>query len=572
MFADHCTRVFPQAELLQRMVQNKIGKRNVWHAYVIGLTSRHSRLTAIYPAMAVVVALFSVLPEARAQNKAAALGMATLTGHITDAQGHSIAGVQVRILSKGEEVRQGRTDTEGNYRIVSIPKGTYTVGAALERYENASFGPFSLSTEETKAIDLILRAKSSQKSSKGVPEFYDEPKFTIAGVTDTTNLGGHASGMAGPTESLAKDIVGAPSPATPASNGAAERAARDLADKSTGDFRANYSAGKLLLDDGKPSDAIPYLARASSLKPDNYDSSFALAKAYADAREYPQARTLVGTMLAQQQSADLHHLLATVEEKSGNPVQAQEEFQQAAKLDPSESNLFDWGVELLTHHATEPAIEVFRGGNKRFPQSARMLSGLAAAFYERGGYDEALQHACAASDLNPNDANPYLLLGKMQNADRGQSDAALNRLERFARLQPENPWANYYYALALWKRRKGPQDISTSGQVESLLQKAVRLDPQLAKAFFQLGVVYSEKNNLPQAIAAYESAVRIDPQLAEAHYRLAQAYAASGQADKSRHQIALYKENAKAKADAIDRERREVQQFVYTMQGRPAAQ
>jgi tetratricopeptide (TPR) repeat protein len=168
--------------------------------------------------------------------------------------------------------------------------------------------------------------------------------------------------------------------------------------------------------------------------------------------------------------------------------------------------------------------------------------------------------------------NPYLLLGKMQNADRGQSEAPLTRLERFARLQPENAWANYYYALALWKRRKGSQDVSTSAQVESLLQKAVRLDPQLADAYLQLGVVYAEKNNLPQAIAFYENAVRIDPQLVEAHYRLAQAYVASGQTDKSQQEISLYKQNTKARADAADRERREVQQFVYTMQGRPAAE
>lgn len=496
-----------------------------------------------------------------------------LRGRITDSRGRPIAGAGVYLKSHDENL-SARTDSHGKYVLSFSGSGTYTGRAEASGYEPASLGPFSFAEKQSKTLDITLRAKGSEQDrSSKAPEFFDQPQFTIAGVTDTTNLGGHASGMTGPTESLARDVVAAASNAsTPVANGAAEQAARDWADSHTSDFRANYSAGKLLLDDGKAQDAIPYLARASSLNGDDYESSFALATAYADASEYPQARALLGKMLAQNRKADLHHLLANVEEKSGNPVQAEREFQEAAKLDPSEPNLFDWGMELLTHHATEPAIEVFQHGKARFPQSARMLSGLAAAFYERGAYDEALQNVCAASDLNPRDAGPYLVLGKMQNADRGQSDQALTRLQRFARLQPEDPWANYYYALALWKRRKGGDDASTSAQVESLLQKALRLNPQLAKAYFQLGVLYSEKNEVSQAIASYESAVRIDPQLVEAHYRLAQAYAASGQADKSQQEIALYKQNAKAKQEADDRERREVQQFVYTMQPRPTAE
>jgi Tfp pilus assembly protein PilF len=91
-------------------------------------------------------------------------------------------------------------------------------------------------------------------------------------------------------------------------------------------------------------------------------------------------------------------------------------------------------------------------------------------------------------------------------------------------------------------------------------------------AHFQLGVLYSEKNSLPQAISSYESAIQIDAQMVEAHYRLAQAYVAAGQVEKSQQEIALYKQNTKARAEAADRERREVQQFVYTMQPRPATE
>ena len=321
---------------------------------------------------------------------------------MTDATGHPIAGADVHLMGNSENL-SAQTDSDGKYSLSFSDPGTYRGRAEAAGYEPASLGPFTFAKNQSRTFDITLRAKASEQDrSSKTPEFFDEPKFTIAGVTDTSNLGGHASGMTGPNESLAKDVVAtAPTLNTPNPNSAGEQAARDLADHNTSDFRANYSAGKLLLEDGKPRDALPYLARASSLNADNYESSFALATAYADASEYPQARTLIGKMLAQKQNAGLHHLLATVEEKSGDPVEAERQFQQAAKLDSSESNLFDWGMELLTHHATEPAIEVFRHGNARFPQSARMLSGLAAAFYERGAYDEALQQVCAASDATP---------------------------------------------------------------------------------------------------------------------------------------------------------------------------
>lgn len=479
-------------------------------------------------------------------------------------------GAAIKVFGDNSSL-SAQTDSDGRYAISSVPPGTYTVRAEAAKYETTVLAPVIIGSNETKTLNITLVDQDSRPpTSNGTPQFFDQPQFTIAGVTDTTNLGGHASGMAPSTESLAKDVnslLGAKTAANP--NAALEAAARTAADQPGGGFKENHAAGALLLEDGRPQEAIAYLLRASKLSPNDYDNSYDLARAYAGSGQFADARVLVRQLLTQNQSADLHHLLATVEEKSGNPLPAQAEFQHAAELDPSEPNLFDWAMELLTHRALDPAIAVFRNGSRRFPQSARMLSGLAAAFYERGAYDEGLQYACAATDVNLGEAAPYLLLGEIESADRGQSDAPLVRLQRFAQLQPANALANYYYALALWNRRKGPGDASTSAQVESLLQKALRLDPRLAKAHFQLGVLYSDRSNLPQAISSYENAVRVDPQFTEAHYRLAQAYAASGQKEKSYEEISLYKQKTKEKADAADRERRALQQFVYTMQPRP---
>jgi tetratricopeptide (TPR) repeat protein len=97
-------------------------------------------------------------------------------------------------------------------------------------------------------------------------------------------------------------------------------------------------------------------------------------------------------------TASLSQELHGRDEKLGNALEAVREYQRAAELNPSESNLFDWGAELLTHRAADPAIEVFTRGNRLFPRSARMLLGLAVACYARGSYDQAARHFFEAAD------------------------------------------------------------------------------------------------------------------------------------------------------------------------------
>ena len=271
--------------------------------------------------------------------------------------------------------------------------------------------------------------------------------------------------------------------------------------------------------------------------------------------------------LGAQEKAGLHHLLGDVAEKRGDPLQAVREYQRAAELDVSEMNVFDWGAELLLHHAPEPATEVFSNGNRLFPQSVRMLVGLGVAWYVRGSYEQASRRLCEAADLAPNNATPYVFLGKILSVESSVSSGIAERLARFVALQPQNAMANYYAAVSLWKQRKGPDDNEIAAQVKALLEKAVAFDPKLSEAFLQLGIVYSEQKDFPRAIAAYQHAIQANPRMEQAHYRLAQAYRLSRQSDKAQRELRLYQKLSKEKADEVERERSEVKQFVYTLRG-----
>src|ERR1700735_2238881 len=121
-----------------------------------------------------------------------------------------------------------------------------------------------------------------------------------------------------------------------------------------------------------------------------------------------------------------------------NPLEAVRALQRAAELNPSEANLFNWGAELLAHHAADQAVEVFAKGHRLFPRSTRTLLGLAVALYSRGDYDQATPLFFEAADLTPSDPTPYLFLGRVASGAITESHGIEERLERFARLHPED--------------------------------------------------------------------------------------------------------------------------------------
>ena len=383
---------------------------------------------------------------------------------VRDSQGKPV-GVATVQLKIADQTFTALTDAQGNYRFGPLRAGTYTLHASESRFGEADFGLFTLGQEEAKKIDLTLQSPAK-------PQFFDEPTFIVAGVTDPSLRGGHGS-----------DPV--------------LRSAEALT-KSTASLRTGASV--------------------------------------ADAAE-----------------------------NKGKALEAAREYQRIAELEPTEPHLFDWGTELLIHRAADQAVEVFTSGNRLFPRSTRLLLGLAVALYSRGSYDQAVRRFFEAADLNPSDPAPYLFLGKVSMGAITDSSGFAERLQRFVSLQPENAWANFYYAATLWKQRQGAQDTAILAKVQSLLEKAVRLDPRLGAAYLQLGIVFAEQGNLRKAISAYQSAINASPALEEAHYRLAQAYRKTGEPAKAQKEIELYQQLSKQSAQELERERAEIQQFVFEL-------
>ncbi len=297
-----------------------------------------------------------------------------------------------------------------------------------------------------------------------------------------------------------------------------------------GSFAANRQRAIYYLEHHNVPAAIPFLEKAHQLDPANYDNAYDLALARLETHDLAGARALVLDMLSHQDRAELHNLLASVEEASGNIQQAAEEYEKAARLDPSEKNLFDLGSDLLSHRGFEPALKVFTYGVQRYPKSVSLRVGLGTAYYATGDYDNAVETLCQAVDLAPNDTRALGFLGKMYDISPRYADEVTKRLAHFAQVYPSNPAANYYYALSLRKRTLSAQPGASWNEAERLLLRAVRLKPDYAEAHYALALLYDDEKKESSAIREYETVIRLKgPDLERAHYRLGRLYQRTGQ-------------------------------------------
>jgi Flp pilus assembly protein TadD len=331
-------------------------------------------------------------------------------------------------------------------------------------------------------------------------------------------------------------------PRPPASGDAAaiERRLSDAARKNPDSFDAQYQLASFYVQKGRLDAALPHLRRACAIDPTHYDSGHDLALALLETGNLDEARAQIERMIAAKDSAELHNLLGNVYERAGNFVAAAAEYQRAAHLEPSEEHIFDWGNDLLQLHAYEEAVQVFAAGIERHPKSARMHVGIGIAQYSRGQYEDAAKSFCQAADLAPSDPRPYQFLGEMYGVAPAMATEITPRLAAFAKAQPRNAQAQFYYAMNLWKGQPLPLPPADMARVEALLRQATTLDRKFTKAFLQLGILLSEDRRYKEAIPPLQRAAELEPDLAQVHYRLAQAYQRTGQKELADKELEIF--------------------------------
>lgn len=510
---------------------------------------------------------------------------AVIRGRVLDSAGRPVPGASVRLEGRDGVARLETTsDLNGEFGFSGLAIGAFSLVAEKATHQSAVLVVVVSESGDPRQLNLILNSSgppptpsnSSAKPAVSAMEFADNPSFIVAGVTDWTAAGGHGSdanlraseALNRETLTLGKnDASQSGKNSTKNLGNDREASLRAALAGAPVSFEANHRLGEFYLRNDKYDDAVLFLQTAFKIDPGNAENEVDLAQACEEVGDLAQARKHVEHLLETSGDATVHRLAGEIAERTGDPLAAVHEYERAVRIDPSEQNYFEWGSELLIHRAVWQAKEVFEQGVKIYPNSVRLLTSLGAALFAGALYDEAARRLCEASDLDPENAEPYVFMGKVEIAAPNPLPCVAVKLARFVQMKPENARAQYYLAMALWKQSSADEEAAR--QVESMLLKAVALDPKFSDPYTQLGILSYSHGDFVKAADFYARAIDIDPRSSEAHYRLGMACDRLGERDKAKQEFQLHEDIEKQRAAEVDRERREVKQFVVEVPDKP---
>jgi tetratricopeptide (TPR) repeat protein len=522
---------------------------------------------------AVILAILCSVSSALSQQPGA-----TIQGVVSHPGGIPIGDAPVRLEHAGSPPEETRTSADGSFLFRGLQPADYTL-TAKDAGGRSAITTVHAGQSQSQRVDLVIGEagappnEPASSSPADAMAFADKPNFTIAAVTDWTAAGGHGSdAVLRTSEALNREALnlrartGDKAPAISTEEWKQKETALRAALANAPDkFGANHDLGAFYLSSERYRESVQPLEDAYRINPQDFENEYQLALALKESGELGQARDHVQKLLASHDDAGVHRLAGELEEKRGDPLAAVHEFERAVREDPSEQNYFEWGSELLLHRAVWQAKDIFTAAIDVYPKSERMLTALGAALFAGALYDDAARRLCEASDLDPGDPEPYIFLGKVEISSPNPLPCVEQKLERFLAQRPEDPVASYFYAMTLWKQKGQAIDPPTLDRVRDLLALAVKLDPACSDAYLQLGVLEATRRDYPKAIEFYSKAIEVNPQMSEAHYRLGMAYDRVGDKMKATEQLRLHDELEKQQAAEVEKQRKEVKQFVVVV-------
>jgi tetratricopeptide (TPR) repeat protein len=303
-------------------------------------------------------------------------------------------------------------------------------------------------------------------------------------------------------------------------------ALRDAASRTTHDPTLYFDLGYLYQSKGDLDAAIIEYKTVIRLKPDDDIAHNNLGNALRLQGKLDEAIVEYKTAIRlKPEHADAHDNLGAALGDQGKLEDEIAEYQRAIQIKPDYAIAHkDLGSAFLSQGKLDEAIAEYRKAIKLKPDLAVAHSSLGNALHDQGKLDEAVAEFRQAIKLKPDLARAHSGLGRALESQGKHQDSVVEFREA-VRLDPDDLWGHGGLGLYLYKVAGDYRGA------EAEFRAYIRLKPNVAAAYSNLGHVLRRQRRLDKAVTAYKKAISLDPNLAEAHDDLGTALGDQGKLD-----------------------------------------
>jgi tetratricopeptide (TPR) repeat protein len=240
------------------------------------------------------------------------------------------------------------------------------------------------------------------------------------------------------------------------------------------------------------------------------------------------------------------YLRGKIEAALGKNAEAERDLTAAFAAAPREENYaLDLGLFYLRVYNYQQALAVFQKATSFQKNSPFLLLGLGLGQYLGGQEAESIETCRALLAVQPH-FSPALVMMAFALYMEGKIEEAERTAAQGLRDPSPFPYLFYLDAVCLIKLQSQDYDLMLND-----LTIAARAIPRCSLCYLALSKVHQRKGDRRVATADLEKAVRLDPSFAEAWYRLAALYEQAGKAEAARQARGRFE---KLKGDKANRE------------------
>ena len=267
-------------------------------------------------------------------------------------------------------------------------------------------------------------------------------------------------------------------------------------------------------------------------------TGFQLAKLLYNHAQISQAKELLLQLKSDgSENADVETLLGNCLESERQPEQAIAAYRRAIAADPSRIDRYEDLISLLLYQRrTAEALVVVNQALKIAPNDSRAWVWKGNVDLHRNDYKTAMDSYTHAVQLDKE--NPDALFGVAgAYYVTGQGEAAMSECKAGISRFPDDTRFYVSYAEMLLA---SPDAMQMQAQAKDLLEKALKLSPESAQAYYLLGQIALQEGQLKEAEEEFLRSLASDPDRSKTHFALSRVYRRMERTDQAAKEFALY--------------------------------